>query len=147
MQFNALIRACDHRVCCNINTAIVIPITRTSATMCQRVSVHVFEQLQQRREKGGRTATESASNCRSSLSKKQQLKAQIISSSFVFPFFPKEKYIKTEVHKSGCNHTAAASGTSPTHRACIFTCARGRLGTPQPVHATTRGKERAEENR
>lgn len=40
--------------------------------------MHVFEQLQQRREKGGRTATESACKCRSSLSKKQQLKAQII---------------------------------------------------------------------
>ena len=39
VQFNALIRACDHRVCCNINTACpfgpfyVIPITRTSGTM------------------------------------------------------------------------------------------------------------------
>ena len=40
--------------------------------------MHVFGQLQQIREKGGRTATESACKCRSSLSQKQQLKAQII---------------------------------------------------------------------
>lgn len=40
--------------------------------------MHVFEQSQQIQEKGGRPATESACQYRSSLSKKQQLKAQII---------------------------------------------------------------------
>lgn len=73
-----------------------------------------------------------------------ELEATTKSSNHVYRF---PSLYKTEVHKYGCNHTAPSSGTSPTHRACICTCAFGRLGTPQPVHATTRGKERAEENR
>lgn len=85
MQFNALIRACDHRVCCNIN--LPVPLARSTLSQSrahsapctqEHVSVHVFGQLQQIREKGGRTATESACKYRSSLSQKQQLKAQII---------------------------------------------------------------------
>lgn len=92
VQFNALIRACDHRVCCNINTAhpfgrSTLSQSRAHSAPCTQdhVSVHVFGQLQQIREISGRTATESACKCSSSLSQKQQLKAQIIYHS---PFFP-----------------------------------------------------------
>lgn len=95
MQSNALIRACDHRVCCNINT-LSVPLARSPLSQSrahpapctqEHVSVHVCERLQQIREKGGRTAPESACKCRSSLSQKQQLKAQIIYHHFIF-FFP-----------------------------------------------------------
>lgn len=142
--------ACDHRVCCNIIHCPCLRIleSRAHPAPCtqEHASVHVFGQSQQIREKGGRPAPESACKCRSSSSQKQQLKAQII--YLIHLFFPslqenilnKSTQIRVQPHSAFLWHF-------PTHRGCICTCARGRLGTPQPVHATTRGEERAEENR
>lgn len=146
--------ACDHRVCCNMIHGPYVFASSTSRAHpapCtqEHVSVHVFERLQQIREKCGRTATESACKCCSSLSKKQQQKSSnhiYIHSSFSFPFLSKKKilYKRTQIrvqpHSSCLWHF-------PNPPRLHLTCARGHLGTPQPVHATTRGKERAEENR
>lgn len=76
----------------------------------------------------------------------KKLKSYIYHSSFSFPFLSKKKilYKRTQIrvqpHSSCLWHF-------PNPPRLHLTCARGHLGTPQPVHATTRGKERAEENR
>ena len=62
-------------------------------------------------------------------------------------FSPSFKEFKQKYTNTGATTQRLPLALSQTHRACICTCARGRLGTPQLVHATTRGKERAEENR